>query len=382
MEYWWDGTGLRALETELPDMSFAMTILGTATRGGNGITGLSQRGNTLIPAKNCLFVTNNYDQIITGQKKFNLTMHSVGIMVQNYNNNSIICAGGGDKAIQDKNVNKIKAYTNSEDDDLLLLKATKTQLIDAYTKSETNNLLNSKADSGDAYSKGEDDTLLLLKADKTQLIDAYTKIETNNLLNINADSGVSYIKGEDDTLLLLKPDKTQLIDACTKGETDNLLNNKADSGVSYLKGEVDALLLQKVDKTQLIDAYTKRVADNLLNYKAYSGISYSKEENDALLLLKANQSTTYTKTETDYLISKIDIGDVYLSGNMTLAGDTFVLLGACGTKPLSGFVGSVDDSNYVKKTGQELQFIHGVLRGEKDETFKTNVNVTGFVKTG
>ncbi|KAA6361028.1 MAG: hypothetical protein EZS28_043444, partial [Streblomastix strix] len=77
--------------------------------------------------------------------------------------------------------------------------------------------------------------------------------------------------------------------------------------------------------------------------------------------------------------------------------------------------GSVDDSNYVKKTGQELQIIHGVLRRDDDElsmseydldyltrgeiynafvsrydnqtiygtkTFNSNVNAAGFAKTG
>ncbi|KAA6309831.1 MAG: hypothetical protein EZS28_056430, partial [Streblomastix strix] len=108
----------------------------------------------------------------------------------------------------------------------VLLKADKTQLIDSYTKGETDNLLINKADTGVFYTKGEDDTLLFTMADKTQLIDAYTKSESNNLLNNKADTGVSYTKGEDNALLLLKADKTQLIDSYTKGETDNLLNNK------------------------------------------------------------------------------------------------------------------------------------------------------------
>ncbi|KAA6372368.1 MAG: hypothetical protein EZS28_032107 [Streblomastix strix] len=391
-----------------------MTILGAATGGGNAITDLSFDGNTLISAKNSSFITTNYDETITGQKTFNTTIHSVGISVQNYDNNSVVCAGGGIKAIQDINASvdfsnyynksqtysqsetdqklnlklnisdQIDAYTKTQDDALLLLKADKTQLIDAYSKTEADALLDDKlnvSDQIDSYTKGEDDALLLLKADKTQLIDSYTKCETNNLLNNNADSGVSYTKGEDDALLLLKADKTQLID-------------------SYTKGEDDALLLLKADKTQLIDSYTKGEADNLLNNKANSGVSYTKGEDDALLLLKANQSTTYTKTETDYLISQIEVGDVDLSDYMTLgtsqtitanktfnnacrfissidgmgtitgsqfvksgADDSVVLLGAGGTKPLSEFgSGSVDDSNFVKKTGQELQIIHGVLR--------------------
>ncbi|KAA6394453.1 MAG: hypothetical protein EZS28_010020 [Streblomastix strix] len=403
MDYWWDGSNLRALETELPDMSNVMTILGTATGGGNAITDLSFDGNTLIPAKNSSFITTNYDETITGQKTFYTTIHSVGISVQNYDNNSVVCAGGGVKSIQDINA-------STQDDALLLLKADKTQLIDAYNKTEVDALLDDKlnvSDQIDAYTKTQDDALLLLKADKTQLIDSYTKGETNNLLNSKADSGVSYTKGEDDALLLLKADKTQLIDAYTKGEADNLLSNKANSGVSYTKGEADnllsnkanlgvsytkgeddALLLLKADKTQLIDSYTKGETNNLLNNKADSEVSYTKGEDDALLLLKANQSSTYTKTETDYLISQIEVGDVDLSGYMTLGtsqtitanktfnnacrfvssidematitgtsfvksdtDDTVVLLGAGGTKPISEFAGSPTDlSDYYTKT--------------------------------
>ncbi|KAA6404075.1 MAG: hypothetical protein EZS28_000406 [Streblomastix strix] len=480
------GDILRASETELPDMNKVMAILGAATGGGNAITDLSFDRNTLIPAKNSSFIMTNYDETITGQKTFNKTIHSVGIAVQSYDNNSVVCADGDVKAIQDINAsidfsnyynksqkysqtetdqklnlklnisNQIDAYTKTQDDALLLLKADKTQLIDSYTKGEAYNLLNIKADSGVSCTKGEDDSLLLLKADKTQLIDVYTKGETNNLLNNKANSGASYTKGEDDALLLLKADKTQLIDAYTKGEDDALLLLKADKTQlidSYTKGEDDALLLLKADKTQLIDSYTKGEAYNLLNIKADSGVSCTKGEDDALLLLKASQSITYAKTEIDQLLSQIEVCDVDLSGYMTLgtayiinanktfnnscrfvssidgmatitgvsfvkscADDTVVLLGAGSTKSLSEFAsGSVDDSNYMKKTGQELQIIHGVLRRDDDElsmseydedyltraeiyntfvnrqdnqtmygskTFNANVNVTGFVKTG
>ncbi|KAA6378087.1 MAG: hypothetical protein EZS28_026386, partial [Streblomastix strix] len=192
----------------------------------------------------------------------------------------------------------------------------------------------------------------------------------------------------DDALLVLKAEKTQLIDSYTKGETNNLLNNKADSGISYTKQEDDALLLLKADKSELIDAYTKGETNNLLNNKADSGVSYTKGEDDALLLLNANQSTNYTKTETDQLISQIEVGDIDLSGYMTLgtsktitanktfnnacrfissidgmgtitgsqfvksgADDSVVLLGAGGTKPISEFAGVPTDlSNYYTKT--------------------------------
>ncbi|KAA6378860.1 MAG: hypothetical protein EZS28_025615 [Streblomastix strix] len=334
------------------------------------------------------------------------------------------------------------SYTKGEDDALLLLKADKTQLIDSYTKGEADNLLNNKADSGVLYTKGEADNLLNNKADsgvsqtkgeahnllnnkadsgvsytkgeadnllnnKADSGVSYTKGEADNLLNNKANSGVSYTKGENDALLLLKADKAQLIDSYTKGETDNLLNNKANSGISYTKGEADnllsnkansgvsytkgeddALLLLKADKLQLIDAYTKGETNNLLSNKADSGVSYTKGEDDALLLLKANQSSTYTKIETDQLISQIEVGDVDLSSYMTLgfsqtitanktfnnacrfvssidgmatitgsqfvksgADDTVVLLGAGRTKPISEFTGTPTDlSNYYTKT--------------------------------
>ncbi|KAA6403789.1 MAG: hypothetical protein EZS28_000682 [Streblomastix strix] len=218
-------------------------------------------------------------------------------MVQTYDNSSVVCASGGVRSIAD-----IQSAS---------------------------------------YSKSEDDVLLLLKADKS----------------------ITYTKTEDDDLILLKDDKTQLIDSQIKGETNNLLNNKADNGVSYTKDEDDALLLLKADETQLIDSYTKGETNNLLDYKA-------------------NQLTTYIKTETDYFISQIDVGDVDLTDyyNKTKTDKLlsekadsdyvianfvqiilYFLLRADGTKPISEFGGTIDDSNYVKKDG-DVQDIQGILR--------------------
>ncbi|KAA6399535.1 MAG: hypothetical protein EZS28_004937 [Streblomastix strix] len=470
MDYWWDGSSLRGLETELPDMSNVMTILGAATGGGNAIIYLLFDGNILISAKNSSFITTNYDETITGQKPFNKTIHSVGISTQNYENNSVLCTGGGVKSIQNINAsvdfsnyyNKSQAYSQTETDQKLNQKLNISDQIDAYTQTQDDALLLLKADKTeliDSFNKPEVDALLDDKLNVSDQIDAYTKTQDDankQSLNDKADSGVSYTNEKImlyDALLLLKADKTQLIHADTKGEANNLLSNKANSGVSYIKGEDDALLLLKADKTQLIDAYTKIETNNLLNNNADSRVSYSKQEDDALLLLKANQSTTYIKIETDQIISQIAVGDVDFSGYMILctsltitanktfnnayrfvssidvmatiislqlvksgADDSVVLLGAGGTKPLSEFTsGSVDDSNYVKKMGQELQIIHGVLRRDDDElsmseydedyltiaeiynafvsrydnqticdtkTFNSNVSAAGFAKTG
>ncbi|KAA6382548.1 MAG: hypothetical protein EZS28_021924 [Streblomastix strix] len=193
----------------------------------------------------------------------------------------------------------------------------------------------------------------------------------------------------------IKADKA---DTYSKTETNNLLNNKADSGVSYTKGEDNALLLLKAGKTQLIDAYIKGETNNLLNNKINSGVSYTKGEDNALLFLKSNQSIIYTKIETEYLISQIEVGDVNLSGYMKLgtaqtitanktfnnacrfvssidgmitiiiasfaklgADSTVVLLGVGGTKPISEFTTAIDDSNYVKKNG-DVQDMQGIFR--------------------
>ncbi|KAA6371486.1 MAG: hypothetical protein EZS28_032987 [Streblomastix strix] len=288
-DYWWDGTQLRELETQQPDLSNVVSSLGTATGGGNAITDLSLNGNILMPAKNKSFVDVDTDQSIMGQKSFTTTIHSVGITYQDYDNSNVILAGGGVRAIADI---QSASYSKSEDDALLLLKADKTQLIDAYNRTETDQKLALKLninDQIDAYSKTQDDALLLLKADKTQLIDAYSKTEADALF--------------DDKL------------------------NVSDQIDAYSKTQDDALLLLKADKTQLADYV------DLLSTQTITG---QKQFNSNIT------AASFTKSGAD---------------------DTVVLLGAGGTKPISEFGGgSVDDSNYVKKTGQILQVIKGYLR--------------------
>ncbi|KAA6379326.1 MAG: hypothetical protein EZS28_025148 [Streblomastix strix] len=296
-------------------MRNVITTFGAATGSVNAITDISIDGNTLTPAKNVTFVTTRFDQSITGLKNFTSTIISNGIQYFRYDNSFVFPTGGGDRSIA--NIQSA-SYTKSEDDDLLLLKADKTELIDSYTKTVTNNLSNNKANNGVSYTKGEDDTLLFAKADKTQLIDSYsktetyardevfTKTETNNLLNNKTDTAVSYTKDEEDALLLLKADKTELIDSYSKSET--YVRDEV-----YTKSEDDALLLLKTDKTQLIDSYsktetyardevfTKTETKNLLNNKTDTEVSYTKDEDDALLLLKANKTElidSYSKSET------------------------------------------------------------------------------------
>ena len=89
-------------------------------------------------------------------------------------------------AQQDKHIDEIdtrKGYSKTETDDLL---NTKANADDVYTKTETynqteiNDLLNAKADADNVYTKTETDNLLNAKADAD---DVYTKTETDNLLD-------------------------------------------------------------------------------------------------------------------------------------------------------------------------------------------------------
>ncbi|KAA6367320.1 MAG: hypothetical protein EZS28_037153 [Streblomastix strix] len=159
----WDGTGRRELDTELSDMNNVITILGTATGGGNAIIDLSIEGNTLTHAKNTSFITTGNDQSIIGKKTFTCIIISNGIQYSRYNNNSVFLADGGIKARQNINasVDLSNYYSKSQ----------------TYSQTETNNMLNNKlniSDQIEVYTKGEDDAKSL-KVDKTQLIDTYTK---------------------------------------------------------------------------------------------------------------------------------------------------------------------------------------------------------------
>lgn len=116
-------------------------------------------------------------------------------------------------------------------------------ITDAYTKTETDTALSTKAD------KTYVDTSLAEKADKATTLsaygitDAYTKTEVNTALNEKAGKATTlagygitdaYTKTETDTALEAKADKTTTLigygitDAYTKTEADTLLSAKAD----------------------------------------------------------------------------------------------------------------------------------------------------------
>ncbi|KAA6382566.1 MAG: hypothetical protein EZS28_021906 [Streblomastix strix] len=266
-------------------------------------------------------------------------------MVQMYDNSNVVCARGGVRSI----VNiQSASYSKSEDYTFLLLNAEKTQLIDSYTKIETNNYLKNTTDTGVSHTKGENEALLLLKADKTQLIDSYTKGETNNLINNKEDTEVSYTKGEDDTLLLLKADKTQLIESYAKIETNYLLDNKANYSTTCTKTETDQLI-SDIDVGDVDFTYyaNKTKTDELLEENADITELSNYVTLDTSQTINANKTFKNACRFTGTIDGMSTItGSTFTKSS---ADNTIVLLGAGGTKPIAEFGGSVDDSNYVKK---------------------------------
>lgn len=190
--------------------------------------------------------------------------------------------------------------------------------VDAYTKAQTDTLLDAKADKSTTYTKTEVDTALSGKANVGA---SYTKSEANTLLAGKADTGDSYTKSEDNALLASKADKATTytktevdaliqggtpVDAYTKSETDTLLATKANTADVYTKTETNDLLATKANTADVYgktEVYTKSEVNTALAGKADASTTYTKTEVDTALAGKANASTTYTKTETDTLLS-------------------------------------------------------------------------------
>ena len=126
----------------------------------------------------------------------------------------------------------------------------------------------------------------------------YTKTETDGMLDAKADKASMYTKTETDGMLDAKADKASVY---TKTETDGLLDGKADKASVYTKTETDGLLDAKANVATTLSGYGIQDA-------------YTKDETNSLLDAKADKSTTlagygiadaYTKTEVDAKVSSV-----------------------------------------------------------------------------
>lgn len=116
----------------------------------------------------------------------------------------------------------------------------------------------------------------------------YDKTETDALLDEKADAADVYTKTETDTKLALKADASSVY---TKSQTDTLLSAKAS--ITYVDGEISA-----VDAV-LIDMQTD------IDRKADAADVYTKSQTDSALALKANAADVYTKSQT-YTQAEVD----------------------------------------------------------------------------
>ena len=199
--------------------------------------------------------------------------------------------------------------------------------VDAYTKQETTDLINS-AVSDKATIEYVDDNLNL-KADKTELEkELASKADINNVYT-KEDTNA-----EIDKKIINKADKTYVDDALdlkadisnvyTKQESDNKLDN--------LNSSINNKLASKADITSV---YTKEETATVINNAIAN--KADKTYVDDALGLKADKEDTYTKSEID------DMFD-----NPTITGDTYPI-GA-----IAPFAGVTTPQNWLLCDGREV----------------------------
>ena len=144
-------------------------------------------------------------------------------------------------------------------------------LSDYYTKSEVDQIKDSKADLTNVYQKNEIDTKLEEKA----------------------------VKSEVEAAIEAKLDKSEISKYFNKDEINSKLDEKLNKADSYSKTNVDTLLDAKANS---VDVYNKTEVNEFLANIYKKNETYTKVETVDLLAEKANQDTTYTKVETNFEI--------------------------------------------------------------------------------
>ena len=154
-----------------------------------------------------------------------------------------------------------------------------------YTKAETDNLLNDKADAAD----------LAAKADANNV---YTKAETDNLLNDKADAAD----------LAAKADANNVY---TKAETDNLLGDKADAADLATKANTSDIHNSTITINQngaLVGSFTlNQAGDQTINLagggSGGTGVAQTLNLNGNTLSLTPNGGSVTLPAETDPTVS-------------------------------------------------------------------------------
>ena len=179
--------------------------------------------------------------------------------------------------------------------------------------------LNKKADAETTYTKTDVNNLLDAKLSSDDIQDIYESLETltnHTTLKTNPHEVTK------DQIGLGNVNNTSDAEKPISNATQAALNAKADKDSVYIKDDVDGLLDEKLNI--LVASETYATASNLTNHvnnktnphgvtKAQIGLGNVDNTTDlnkpistatqSALDLKANQSTTYSKTEVDSLIS-------------------------------------------------------------------------------
>ena len=156
--------------------------------------------------------------------------------------------------------------------------------------------------------------------------DVYTKTETNDLLDDKADKSTTYTKTEVDNSQDAQDNAIANNTIAIQTNTDAIaaLPTPVDT---YTKTEIDtqqnAQDVEIAKKANTADTYTKTQTDTLLDSKANVGDSYTKAETynnteiDSKLFEKADKTTTYTKDEVN---TSQNAQDVNISSNTSAIG--------------------------------------------------------------
>ena len=279
-----------------------------------------------------------------------------------------------------------------------------------YTKTETDTLLNTKANASDVYTKTESDNRYAqLGADNIFTGDNDFRGDSLFSDDINQASGDFSSQGNVeahsftkqgtnlDDIYASKSDTYTKAEVYNKTETDNLLDLKADKSTTYTKTESDALLNAKADKT---NTYTKAEINTALNDKVNTSDFDTLDGRvddieDDIDTLKSVQNVvdivaTYSALQS-YDTSDLGtndkiqvIADETHSGASTIYnwnGSAWVYVGAYGTNSYtkSETLEQIDLHKLVNKTYSELatlksnnQLVAGQLYRITDYVTKTN----------
>ena len=258
----------------------------------------------------------------------------------------------GETILKAEHMQKIEQGIVDLQEELENVKVGDIDLSDYYTKTQTDDAMNTKADKVNTYTKAETDNKISEEIAKAQF-GGNDKVDLSNYATKN------YVDGEIDAVegaIALKADQTALDTAnqniSKKADTETVnaaLDLKADktqvatdiqNAIAPLavKTEVDDAIALKADKTSL-EALEKTVGDNKTSIEQAVGLKADKTYVDEELAKKATNATTlsgygitdaYTKNEVDEALllkasqqdhnSLVDIVNGKANKSETLAG--------------------------------------------------------------